>query len=122
MIEKLKINPGSDRFLQEVHPKLRPVETAVTGVVLAGTAQGPMNVQESCAAAEAAASKVAVLLGLGEIELEPYVAEVDSTRCDGSGECIKVCPMEDAIRLEMITDNGHPKQKAAVTPANCNGC
>ena len=30
-------------------------------VVLAGTAQGPMNIQESCAAASAAAAKVAVL-------------------------------------------------------------
>ena len=36
-----------DRFLLEVHPKLRPVETAVNGVILAGTAQGPMNIQEA---------------------------------------------------------------------------
>ena len=40
LIEMLKIAPGNDRFLLEVHPKLRPVETAVAGVVLAGTAQG----------------------------------------------------------------------------------
>ena len=26
LIEKLKISPGTDRFLLEVHPKLRPVE------------------------------------------------------------------------------------------------
>ena len=62
IIQLLKINAGTDRFLLEVHPKLRPVETAVPGVVLAGTAQGPMNIQESCTAASAAAAKVAVLL------------------------------------------------------------
>jgi heterodisulfide reductase subunit A len=70
----LKINPGAGRFLQEVHPKLRPVETAVSGIVLAGAAQGPMNIQESCAAASAAAAKVAVLLSRGQVELEPFVA------------------------------------------------
>ena len=59
-IKMLKISRGNDRFLLEVHPKLRPVETAVNGVVLAGTAQGPMNIQESLSAASAAAAKVAV--------------------------------------------------------------
>jgi heterodisulfide reductase subunit A2 len=86
LVQILKIAPGSDRFMLEVQPKLRPVETAVAGVVLAGTAQGPMNIRESCAAAEAAASKVGVLLGRGEVELEPYVALVDPTRCQRAGE------------------------------------
>ena len=122
LIEKFKISPGSDRFLLEVHPKLRPVETAITGIVLAGTAQGPMNIQESCTAAEAAASKVAILLGQGKVELEPYVAHVDAERCQGSGECVKHCPMENAIRLETIMENGNILHRAVVTPANCNGC
>ena len=106
----------------EVHPKLRPVETAVAGVVLAGTAQAPMNIQESCAAAEAAASKVAVLLSRGEVELEPYVARVDPERCRGEGECARVCPQEGAIRLEASATNGSAFQQALVAPANCNGC
>jgi heterodisulfide reductase subunit A len=122
LIEMFKIAPGSDRFLLEVHPKLRPVETAVTGVVLAGTAQGPMNINESCAAAEAAASKVAILLGNAQVELEPYVAQVDLERCQGSGECVQYCPQEEAIHLETFTENGKSFQRAVVTPANCNGC
>jgi heterodisulfide reductase subunit A len=122
LIEMLKISPGNDRFLLEVHPKLRPVETAVNGVVLAGTAQGPMNIRESCAAAEAAAAKVAILLGSGKVELEPYVAQVDPDRCQGNGECVQVCPQEGAIRLEFVSGNGSGAQKAVVTPANCNGC
>jgi heterodisulfide reductase subunit A len=122
LIDMLKLAPGNEGFLLEVHPKLRPVETAVTGVVLAGTAQGPMNIQESCAAAEAAASKVAVLLGRGKAELEPYVATVDPERCQGSGECVRVCPQEGAIHLESFTENGETVQRAVVTAANCNGC
>jgi heterodisulfide reductase subunit A len=118
----LKINPGTDRFLQEVHPKLRPVETAVAGVVLAGTAQGPMNIQESVAAASAAAAKVAVLLGEGRVELEPFVARVDLDKCVGAGDCVEVCAYEDAIQLVEFSSNGNKMIRAQVTPANCVGC
>ncbi len=122
LIDLLKVSAGKDRFLLEVHPKLRPVETAVPGVVLAGTAQGPMNIQETCAAASAAAAKVAVLLGQGSVELEPFVAHVNHDLCDGTGECVAVCAYEDAIALQMISVNGHQAKKAVVTPANCVGC
>ncbi|MFC1936728.1 4Fe-4S binding protein, partial [Chloroflexota bacterium] len=122
LIDQFKIAPGSDRFLLEVHPKLRPVETAVNGIVLAGTAQGPMNIQESCAAAGAAAAKVAALLTQGQVELEPFVAVVDTERCDGTGQCVEFCPQEEAITLETIKENGNNVQRAVVTPANCNGC
>ena len=122
LMSMFKVAPGSDRFLLEVHPKLRPVETAVPGVVLAGTAQAPMNVLESCAAAEAAASKVSILLCRGEVELEPYVAQVDPDRCKGTGECVRLCPQEGAIRLETFNANGKSFQRAVVTEANCNGC
>ena len=122
LIDIFKVSPGNDRFLLEVHPKLQPVETAVSGIVLAGTAQGPMNIKESCAAAEAAASKVNILLTRPKVELEPYVAEVNYERCEGSGECVKVCPQEEAIHLETFTENGKTFKRAVVTPANCNGC
>jgi heterodisulfide reductase subunit A len=122
LVKMLNISPGTDRFLLEVHPKLRPVETAVPGIVLAGTAQGPMNIQESCAAASAAASKVAVLLGRGLVELEPFVASVDLERCDGCGQCVQVCCYEDAISLQPFSVNGRQEQRAVVTVANCAGC
>ena len=122
LIKMLKISPGTDRFLLEVHPKLRPVETAVSGIVLAGSAQGPMNIQESCASAAAAASKVIILLGQGLVELEPYVAWVNPELCKGSGECVQVCSYEDAIVLKTSSENGKQVTKAIVTPANCVGC
>jgi len=122
LTELLKITPGSDRFLLEVHPKLRPVETAVNGIVLAGTAQSPMNIQESCASAEAAAAKVSNLLSQGKVELEPFVARVDLGRCEGSGACVEVCQYEGAIRVEPAPGLGAEARQAVVTPANCVGC
>jgi len=122
LIQMLKVSRGTDRFLLEVHPKLRPVETAVTGVVLAGTAQGPMNIQESVSAAGAAAAKVAGLLAKGQVELDPFVAQVDMEKCDGTGACVEVCSYEDAIALQTFTVDGSQVQRAVVSPANCVGC
>lgn len=122
LVKMLKVSRGNDRFLLEVHPKLRPVETAVNGVVLAGTAQGPMNIQESLSAASAAAAKVVSLLGQGKVELRPFVAAVDGEKCDGSGKCVETCVYEGAIALETFTENGKQVKRAVVTPANCSGC
>ena len=103
-------------------PSCARVETAVQGIVLAGTAQGPMTIQESTAAASAAASKVAALLVQGSVELEPFVAHVNTELCTGSGECVKVCAYEDAITLQQVNVNGNMVERAVVTPANCVGC
>jgi heterodisulfide reductase subunit A len=122
IVKMLKISRGTDRFLLEVHPKLRPVETAVNGVILAGTAQGPMNITESMSAASAAAAKVISLLGSGEVELQPFVAAVNPALCDGSGKCVEACEYEDAIAVETFMEGGKEVTRAVVTAANCSGC
>jgi heterodisulfide reductase subunit A len=118
----LKVSRGNDRFLLEVHPKLRPVETAINGVVLAGTAQGPMNIQESLSAASAAAAKVTSLLWRGHVELPPFVASVDEHKCNGTGACVEACVYEGAIALQTFEEDGNQIKRAVITPANCVGC
>jgi heterodisulfide reductase subunit A len=122
LVGMLKVSRGPDRFLLEAHPKLRPVEMAVRGIVLAGTAQGPMNIQESLTAASAAAAKVAALLGQGKVELPPFVAHVDESRCEGTGACMEACPEEGAIAMQAFREDGREVRRAVVTPANCTGC
>jgi heterodisulfide reductase subunit A len=92
LLDVLKLPVGRDGFLNEIHPKLRPVETVVDGVYIAGTAQGPKTLPESIASALSAASKSAALLKKGYVDLEPYVAEIDPKRCDGCWECLDACP------------------------------
>ncbi len=122
LVKILKVSRGNDRFLLEVHPKLRPVETAVNGVILAGTAQSPMNIQESLSAASAAAAKVISLLGRGQVELQPFVAAVNAEKCNGAGACVQACEYEGAIALQTFNENGKEKKRAVVTAANCSGC
>lgn len=114
MVDMMKLPVGADRFLQEVHPKLRPVEVANTGILLAGTCQAPMDITEACAAAGAASVKTSVLLKKGYVELDPFVAEVRKDQCKGHGQCKEACPVDSAIEIE--------GGLARVNPALCTGC
>ena len=53
----LKLPVGSDGFYNEIHPKLRPVETVVDGVLIAGSCQGPKTAAESVASGLAAVTQ-----------------------------------------------------------------
>jgi heterodisulfide reductase subunit A2 len=122
LVEKMKIPVGADRFLQEVHPKLRPVEVSVAGIYLAGTCQAPFDVGETCAAAAAAAVKAAAILTRGYVELDPFVAEVDLSKCTGTGACVTACLADGALNLTEMEVNGQKVKRAQVNPALCLGC
>ncbi|ADY02533.1 heterodisulfide reductase, subunit A [Vulcanisaeta moutnovskia 768-28] len=115
--EKLKISRGTDGFLQEVHPKLRPVETMLSGIFIAGTAQAPRGVGETLASASAAAAKVMSLVLKGYTELEPFVAFVDQDSCRGSGLCVSECPYGAIVIKEYAGS-----KKAWVNEVLCKGC
>jgi heterodisulfide reductase subunit A len=122
LVEMMKLPVGADRFLLEVHPKLRPVELPVGGVLLAGTCQAPFDIGESTSAAGAAAAKAAALLARGHVELDPFVAEVDLSRCNGTGACVDACLNEGALTLTDVEVDGETVRRACVTPALCLGC
>lgn len=122
LVEMMKLPIGSDRFLLEVHPKLRPVEVAKTGILLAGTCQAPMDIGEACNAAQAASVKASALLTKGYVELDPYVAQVDPNRCTGKGFCAEVCPTEGALQMVDTIVGGKKVRRAQVNPALCTGC
>jgi heterodisulfide reductase subunit A len=114
---------GDDDFLLEVHPKLRPVETAIPGIYLAGASQGPKDITESTSSASAAAVKAATVLAKDFVEMEPFVARVDLSRCIGAGSCVDACNYDGAVSLKEIeTEEGVFEQKAYVNPIACVGC
>ena len=115
LINMYRCAVGYDSFLLEVHPKLRPVELAVSGVFLAGCCQGPMDITEATGAASAAASKAAALIAQGNVEMDPFIARVDEKRCTGCQTCLTVCPYE-AISRDAETRVAH------VNEALCTGC
>lgn len=122
LIKLMKLPVGADRFLLEVHPKLRPVELRNEGIFIAGTCQAPMDITEACNSASAAASKVSILLSRGYVELDPFVAEVDQEKCLGTGACVDACLRSGAIELVDVEVRGSVVRKARVVPALCMGC
>ena len=113
----LKLPIGRDGFFNEIHPKLRPVETVVDGVLIAGTCQGPKNSAESLASGLAAVTQSASVLKVGVAELDPLVATVDPDMCTWCGKCVPACPY-DAI--EQLSLNG--REVATISEAGCKGC
>jgi len=113
LASKLKIPQDAYGFAQEVHPKLRPVEVATSGIYVAGVVQGPKDISETVVQASAAASKALQLLSSGEIVREPLIAEVDRELCNGCRICVSVCPYGAISMVE---------GKARVNELVCEGC
>ncbi len=116
LIDVLKLPTSQDGFFKEIHPKLRPVETVVDGVFIAGAAQGPKTMDESVVSAMAAVSKSAALLLKGYVDLEPLVAKVNTDLCEWCGLCQQTCPF-DAV--DKITVDG--KEVAQIKEISCKG-
>ncbi len=112
-----KLPKGRDKFFNEVHMKLRPVETVIDGITIAGTCQGPKNIVESVNSALSAAAKSYSYISKGMLETEPIVAEVNTDLCAWCGKCAEACPF-DAIGQKDV--NG--KQVAVINNSVCKGC
>jgi heterodisulfide reductase subunit A len=116
LVDVLKLPVGVDGFFNEIHPKLRPVETVVDGELIAGTAQGPKTLPESVASALSAAAKAAALLKKGYVDLEPFIAQIDTERCVWCGACMEACPYG---AVEKTSVKG--KETASILPSLCKG-
>jgi len=112
-----KIPRGRDKFFNEIHMKLRPVETVIDGITISGACQGPKNITESVSSALSAATKSFSYVSRGELELEPIIAIIDSELCDWCGKCTGACPY-DAITK---TASGG-KEIAEINNSICKGC
>jgi heterodisulfide reductase subunit A len=109
----LRLSRTADGFFMEAHPKLRPVDTLTGGLFLAGTVQGPKDIPDTVVQGSAAASRAAILMAAGEVEVEPIVASVDSDNCIGCRICERVC---DFGAIEIV------EKKAVINEVLCKGC
>jgi heterodisulfide reductase subunit A len=116
--DMLKASLGSDGFFLEKHPELAPVETAVEGVLLAGTVQGPKDIVDTVAQASATAAKASVYLAYDTVRLDPAVSVVNEVKCRGCGECVDVCDFHAPQLVEVDPDVYISNINASL----CKGC
>ncbi|MGQ9669186.1 MAG: hydrogenase iron-sulfur subunit [Desulfosoma sp.] len=114
----LRLAASPDGFLLESHPKLHPLESAVEGVFLAGSCQGPKDVRETVATSVGAAAKAYELLCQDILQLDGMIAVIDHERCVGCGVCATECPYQ-AVALR---EDEEGNLKAFVETAACKGC
>ena len=116
--DMLKASVGLDGFFLERHPELAPVETAVEGVFLAGTVQGPKDIVDTVAQASAAAAKASVLLAFDQVRLDPAVATVNENKCRACGKCVETCQFQ-APKLFEVSPGVYA---ARINASLCKGC
>jgi heterodisulfide reductase subunit A len=113
----LKVSLDEFGFFLEAHLKLRPVEFAMDGIYICGSARWPTDVTEGISQAYAAASKAAGPLRMGYVKAEAINAFVNEDECSGCGVCEVLCPFQ-AIELQTRDD----KRVSHVNEAVCKGC
>jgi len=111
----LKLPRSADGFFLEAHPKLRPVDTAMAGVFLAGCCQGPKDIPDTVAQAKAAASSALIPSIRGSVPVESATAVVNRDLCAGCGMCVEVCPY-DAPALDRLWG------VSRINAVLCEGC
>ncbi|MCP3960690.1 MAG: FAD-dependent oxidoreductase [bacterium] len=109
------LSRSPDGFFMERHPKLDPVGTTTDGVYLAGCCQGPKDIPDTVAQAQAAAARVLGMIAKGQTLIDPVRAEVDAKYCSGCKTCLDLCP------YAAISFDGEANV-AAVNEALCKGC
>ena len=113
----LKVSLDEFGFFLEAHLKLRPVEFAMDGIYVCGSAKWPTDVTEAISQAYAAAAKAAGPLRTGYVKPEAITSSVNEDICSGCGVCISLCPFG---AMEFMSKNG--KKLTQVTVAQCKGC
>jgi len=109
----LNVSLDTYGFLLEKHLKVRPSETTLNGIFLAGAIQGPKDIPSSIAQAESAASKAISLIAKGKVELDPHLIYLDKEKCDLCRLCLDSC-VYNALKIE---DN-----QLVIIKENCSGC
>lgn len=113
----LKVSLDEFGFFLEAHLKLRPVEFAMDGIYICGSARWPTDVTEGISQAYAAAAKAAGPLRMGYVKAEAINAFVNEDECSGCGVCEVLCPFQ-AIELQPRDE----KRVSHVNEAVCKGC
>ena len=102
-------------FFTERHPKLDPVATMTEGIYVAGACQGPKDIPEAVVQGAAASARVAGLISLGTVMMEPVRASIKEEECCGCRLCNTMCPYNAIVFHE-------DTKKSEVITAMCQGC
>ncbi len=109
------VSRDKDGWFNELHAKLAPVSTPISGIFLAGCCQGPKDIPDTVAQASGAAGEAISLLSRGSVSTKAEISFIDPELCAGCRTCIEVCAYS-------AIDFDGSKNISVVNETLCQGC
>ncbi len=111
-------------FLADTRVRLRPADHIERGIYVCGAAHWPCDAQRAMFEAHSAAARAVQHIRRGQITNWAAAATVDAARCNGCGDCVRVCPFM-AIELrqgDKETGRQGEGRLAVIDSLLCTGC
>ena len=105
----------SNGFIAESPEKMRPMDTSIEGVYMAGLAAYPKDLGETITQGKAAAARAMEILRKDTIQVGGLVAEVMAEKCAVCCTCVRTCPFS-------VPYINRETGAAFIDPALCRGC
>jgi len=105
----------SNGFLAESPEKMRPMDTTIEGIFMAGLAAYPKDLGETITQGKAAAARAMEILQKDTIEVGGLVAEVMPDMCAVCCTCVRTCPFN-------VPHINRETGAAFIDPSLCRGC
>ena len=126
LAQMLRLPVDQAGFSAEARIRLRPNDYLERGIFICGRAHQPCDAQRALFEALSAANRAGHYIRRKQIRSRFPSAHIDPTRCNGCGDCVKVCPFM-AIILEPrgrdpLAVNQERPPLAKVDPLICVGC
>lgn len=110
-----RVDLDQQGFLVESPEKLKPLDTTIQGVFMAGLAAFPKDSAESITQARGAAARALEFLAKDSVQVGGLKAEVISEKCAVCCTCVRTCPFQ----VPFIDGS---RGAAFIDPALCQGC
>lgn len=120
----LRLPVDAAGFLADTRVRLRPADRIERGIYVCGAAHWPCDAQRAMFEAHSAAARAVQHIRRGQITNWAAAATVDAARCNGCGDCVRVCPFM-AVELrqgDQATRRPGEGRLAVIDPLLCTAC
>jgi heterodisulfide reductase subunit A len=119
LAEMLRLPVDAAGFIADTRVRLRPSDRIERGIYVCGAAHYPCDAQRATFEALSAAARAVRHIRRGQITHWTSAATIDAARCNGCGDCVKVCPF---MAVTLVPRPGAEGRLAVVDPLICAGC